>query len=372
MKVATARNFKEFRVSFKSFSVPGQNMLYADTAGNIGKVFAVQVPDRRGPPPPDIIVSSADANRIWANTFNVLDFPVAYNPSEGFLASANDRPPDAVSVGYFFSPDDRVKRMATLVIRGEGLDLETVEDFQQDVYVDSSLELRDAIIAKIDQAGLNSTATGKVRRLIDLVAAWDGYYRSESSGAVAFELLRHAVTSDFYQARLGETAWASFANVGRIKELTIEDIEKTPIEALKPLLRASVAQAAERLDDFPSWGDMHRLVLEHPLAFLPMVGRRFRFADYPIGGSTDALMKTAHGLTDKRHAASYGSNARHVSDLSDPDGNYFVILGGQDGRFNSSSFADQVPLWLSGAYIRMPLRLHTVDAEFPKKMTLTP
>ncbi len=370
LKVAAATNFEQFRSSFSTFAVPGQNMLYADGAGNIGKIFAVQVPDRRGSPPADVVISPAEATRTWADTFDVLSFPAIYNPSKGFVASANDRPPDTVPVGHFFSPDDRIKRMASLIEGGGCLELETVKSFQRDVYVGSAVALRDIIVGKIKQA-VNSEATAKEHRLIDLVAAWDGHYRAESAGAVAFELLRHAVTSDLYRALLGKSAWAAFANIGRINELMIEDIQEVPLHALAPLLKVGIRRAAERLDQFPSWGDMHRLVLAHPLAALPVAGRRFRVAEYPIGGSSDALIKTAHGLTAERHRASYGSNARHVSDLADPDGNYFVLLGGQDGRLNSSTFADQVPLWLSGAYVRMPLRLETVAAEFPATTTLT-
>ena len=56
-------------------------------------------------------------------------------------------------------------------------------------------------------------------------------------------------------------------------------------------------------------------------------------------------MKTAHGLVNRRHHSSLGSMARHVSDLSDPDANWFVLLGGQDGWFGAENFADQMPLW---------------------------
>jgi penicillin amidase len=83
-------------------------------------------------------------------------------------------------------------------------------------------------------------------------------------------------------------------------------------------------------------------------------------------------MKTAHPASNERHKASYGSNARHISDLSDEDANYFVLLGGQDGWLNSSTFLDQVDLWRAGRYLRMPLRLETVRAEFPRRMEVTP
>ena len=105
---------------------------------------------------------------------------------------------------------------------------------------------------------------------------------------------------------------------------------------------------------------------------LPVVGRRYRFVDAPVGGSTDTLMKSAHGLVDERHRARYGSTARHISDLSDLDTNYFVVLGGQDGWINSANFLDQVPLWLDGEYIRMPLRMETVRKEFQHHTMLSP
>ena len=108
------------------------------------------------------------------------------------------------------------------------------------------------------------------------------------------------------------------------------------------------------------------------LALLPVVGHRFEFADDPVGGSSDSLMKSAHPSTDQRHRASYGANARHVSDLSDMDRNWFVLLGGQDGWLNSSTFLDQVPLWREGRYIEIPLRIESVRERFAHRMELKP
>jgi len=88
---------------------------------------------------------------------------------------------------------------------------------------------------------------------------------------------------------------------------------------------------------------------------VPVLGGRYAFADFPVGGSSATLMKTAHDLTTKRHATRFGSQARHLSDLADPDANWFLLLGGQDGWFNSASFLDHVPLWRDGRMIRVPL-----------------
>ena len=133
---------------------------------------------------------------------------------------------------------------------------------------------------------------------------------------------------------------------------------------------AGTAAAAAAVAKYPSWGAMHRLGLAHPLSFLPVIGERYRFADLPVGGSTDTLMKTAHGTTAERHYTRYGSNARHISDLSDLDRNYFVLLGGQDGRFNSSTFLDQAELWTADAYVEVPLRIETVRERFAHHIRL--
>jgi penicillin amidase len=370
LKVARARNFEEFRSAIASFAVPGQNMLYADTGGNIGQVMAVRIPER-DQAARDLVVDASESDRMWAHLRDVTTLPANTRPRKGYIASANNKPANEdAAVGFFFSPDDRVEKMAALVEAGGIVDKGWIEAMQRDVHVGSSAALNAVIVDKLRETGVADEATGKARRVFELMASWDGDYRAETQAPVAFELVRFYFTQRFYASMLGASDWAAFANFGQIKSMLIDDIGRSETSALAPSLRESLERAGDKLEEFPTWGDMHRLVLRHPLAFLPVVGRRFEFADYPIGGSSDSLMKTAHASTDRRHRASYGANARHISDLSDLDRNWFVLLGGQDGWLNSSTFLDQVPLWLEGKYIELPLRVETVRARFRFVMEL--
>jgi penicillin amidase len=117
---------------------------------------------------------------------------------------------------------------------------------------------------------------------------------------------------------------------------------------------------------------MHRLRLSHPLSFVPFLGGRYRFADFPARGSSETLQKTAHGPATGRHAASYGQQARHISDMSDPDANWFALLGGQDGWLSSTTAFDQVALWRDGKYVKVPLRLETVRRTYTHRLELAP
>jgi penicillin amidase len=106
---------------------------------------------------------------------------------------------------------------------------------------------------------------------------------------------------------------------------------------------------------------------------LPVLGRFFVYGSYPSGGSRETPMKTSHGLLGEGPLpATFGSMARHVSDMADPDANWFTLWGGQDGWIGSAAFMDQVPLWREGRAIRLPLRAATVVAEFPRLTVLAP
>ena len=97
-----------------------------------------------------------------------------------------------------------------------------------------------------------------------------------------------------------------------------------------------------------------------------------RFVDEPVGGSNETVMKTSYGFNDKRHATRLGALGRHISDFADPDANWFVILGGQDGWLGSENFLDQYALWRRGEYVQVPLRPESARTRFRHHVRLMP
>lgn len=375
LAASRAHSFEGFRDAFAPFSLPAQNMIYADADGNIGEIMAVRLPARDRVTPADMITAPEASDGAWSRIVPSPELPYSYNPEKGFLASANNRPTTAadIRIGYFFSPGYRVQRMAELVEEAGPIGVAEAGALQRDVALSASARLRDAFVRRLAVLGLGADAAGLApgqRAVVERMAGWDGRYDPASRGAAAFEIFRAEFTEAFYRAKLGED-WKAFTGAGEIKTFLLEDLERADRAMVEPLLRESLDAAAESIDEVADWGDMHRLKLRHPLAFLPLIGGRFEFADYPAGGSSETLMKTAHPLTAERHRVSYGSNARHISDMTDPDRNYFVLLGGQDGWLNSSTFLGQVPLWREGRYIQMPLRMEAVRRRFDRRMDLS-
>jgi penicillin amidase len=372
LAVSRARNWSEFRRAFATFAVSGMNMLYADVAGNIGQVLAVRLPAREGVRPPDLVLDPSDESVLWSGFVGPDDLPHSYNPPENFLVSANNRPAETrIPLGYMFSPDDRVQRITALLARLDKVRLADLREIQQDVFTPSAVALRDLLVEKMTALGIAAEAAPAEKQLLTWLAAWDGNYRRESRGALAFEILVYCLSTGIYGPVFAQAENATYASVGRIKNLLEKDIQEMEEPRLKRRLQKALTAATKRFQRYDDWGDMHRLGLWHPLGALPVIGRRFRFFAGPTGGSGDTVMKTAHGSTDRRHYVRYGAAARHISDLADMDENYFALLGGQDGWLASSTFADQIPTWLERTYVRVPLRLETVRRTFAHRTVLT-
>ncbi|MGE5145487.1 MAG: penicillin acylase family protein, partial [Candidatus Eiseniibacteriota bacterium] len=314
-----------------------------------------------------------DPKAQWDGRRDVTSLPASLNPPSGFLASANNRPAKApVPVGYFFSPDDRIERLSALLKDGKRFGLDDFKVMQRDVTEPSAVALRDLLVARLDEAGIAASAGGAERDLVAVIRAWDGAWTAESRGALAYELFRYYLEQALYARRFDPALAKLYGGFARSTEIFKAELEHAEPTALAADLRTALAKAAARFPAFKDWGEMHRLGLAHPLANIPLVGDRYRFGDLPASGSSDTVMKTAHSSTDERHVTRYGSQARHLSDLSDMDENYFVLLGGQDGWLGSANFIDQMPLWQDGGYIRVPLRPETVHAEFRRRMVLQP
>ncbi len=370
LAVSRARDFAEFRAAFDRFAIPGQTMLYADAKGNIGEVLAVRLPSRGGPPA-DIVLDRAGHDASWGAMRTSGDFRYRFNPASGYLASGNNRPPATdMPLGFFFSPDDRVDRMGAVVEAERVVGVETLKALQRDVHQSSSVALRDLLVSKLDALGMTGTADTRAREAIGRLRDWDGEYRSDSKGAATFEQFRHGFIASFYVQLHGEDDAEAFAEIGADTALLTGNIAAADERTLRAALSAGLRTAADGLDAFADWGDMHRLNLAHPLANLPLIGGRYVFADAGVGGSSDTLMKTAHEPAAGRHEVNYGSNARHISDLTDPDANWFVLVGGQDGWLNSTTMMDQWELWRRGGYIRVPLTLAAVRESFPHALSL--
>lgn len=363
--VMRAGDWPGFRAALRGFAVPGQTMVYADAEGHIGRLTAAHLPRRRPGDPADLLARPEDAWDL-ADLADAAELPSLFDPPEEYVVSANDRPESGpVPVGYFFAPGHRAARLRAL-LAAPRVGAEELRRLQLDVCHPGALRLRDHLVR---------LAQGRSRRrpprraaTLAILAAWDGGYESRSRGALVYETVIAALARGLQ----GPRRRASYAAVWTTRALLAEDILGTSAGRLRHPLERALEAAARQLARHRDWGGAHRVMLAHHLAAVPLLGRRYVYGRFRGAGGNDTLHKTGHGPVTGRHDVRFGSCARHISDLSDPDANRFVLLGGQDGWIGSDNFLDQVPLWRAGRHVEVPLRPETARTRFPHETVLRP
>lgn len=379
LRAARATDGARFRDAFAGFGVSAQTMLWADRTGRVGRFIAATLPDRAGLPAEDVVLDAGDAasRAAWERLRDARTLPAEVDPAPGAIASANNRPrwaerPGTPPLGFFFSDDDRVLRLEELLAATPRHTPATLAAIQRDIRSPRAAALAAALEMRLAALPGGHPAPG----LAAALSGWDGTYAEDSRAPVAFEaLLRHLVPALVPESRRdatgnprgAETQWSFLTT------FLLRDLDALPPARREAVLRQTAAAALADFDRHGNWGELHRLRAAHWLVNLPLLGRAFVYADVPTGGSRETPMKTSHGLVgDAPRPANFGSMARHVSDMADPDANWFTLWGGQDGWLGSAAFMDQVPIWREGRAIRVPLRAETVAREFPRVTRIEP
>ncbi|MCC5828366.1 MAG: penicillin acylase family protein [Phycisphaeraceae bacterium] len=377
LKLPRIDNFDDFRRAFTSYAVSGQNFLYADREGNIGQILAVEIePDRIANAAQGLLTRPSSAASLNAAPLRSVDLPHAYNPQAGYIVTTNNTPfalnPPMVVAG---NADDRYVRIRDLIGSVEVFALDDVRRIHTDVYSASAHRVARELAQRLGRAkpeAAQASATSgdaDVGELISHISNWDGHYHTDSRGAAAYQLMAHHLGRAHFQAAFSRRIAEYLLGAAVFHDLLYDDLVSGGMDER---LAEAARRAAADHRSYSTWGELHSIRLGHILANVPLIGNRFRFGEYPIGGSSTTVMKSAHPITNRPHQLSYGQQSRFMADLADPDQTWAVLLGGQDGWLGSETFLDQWPLWQKGEYIQLPLRESTIRQRFTHRVVLQP
>lgn len=378
LKANKATTFEAFRQAFDTYGVSAQNMIYADTAGNIGHVLAFRQPIRKDNRK-RVVLNSTD-NPI-VDRKKPTELPYRFNPEKGFLGSANNETfTDHPDLGWFYSVPDRAVRINQLLSKTDTVTIDSLIRWQLDTYSSSAKALQE----RFKEAVIwhQTDIPIELKPLWDEFRSWDGYYRKEQRSPVAFEVIAFTFSNRYYPKIYEEGPSRKAIMTGNYWKYTLADDLKTINKAMfDSLLVNSLRAAKPNVEKWKNWGDIHQMRLQHlfgPLNNIPFLGwllngDEYVFEQYPVDGHNDTMFKQNSGNTlgTDRMTVNYGANSRHISDLSDMDANYFVLFGGNDGWLTNPNLTDQAKLFKQGQMIQMPLRMENVRKQFKLHMTLT-
>ncbi len=387
LAIDRAEGWDQFEAAIPRWKVPSENIVYADTKGNIGEHSAGLAPIRSWTgllPVPGS--SDKDSPRYeWSGFVPSAELPHFFNPRESFMATANHKMiPEhyPYRVGFEWVPAYRVNRIRAVIgsakQAGHKLGLPDMEALQNDVTSLPALELQKVVGASTlkDDAALR----GFMR--------WDGKVKRESAEAALFEVwfqkLTEAVAglvltkSDGPLPKLGE----GFQDLPPDVVLQIlanpdKDIfAETAVERRDKILANTFTSARIELEHLLgpdastwSWGKLHTIRFRHALDKQPG-GEAFDLG--PLARPGDEYTVNATGTASDSWEQVSGASYREILDTADWDRSVAVNTPGQSGQPGSPHYSDLTGLWDTGQYFPLAYSRRAVENQTTDRLTLEP
>ena len=369
LAVDRAQNWNDFLAALQRWKLPPENLVYADTEGNIGEQSAGLTPIRSwtGLLP----VTGNDGKHEWSGFIPLDQLPRTFNPADGWFATANDRtiPEDyKYKVGFEWSTY-RVQRIR-----------DVLTDFaakQRKIRMLDAEELqRDVLSLPADQLirMLPRHSDGPERRFVEILKDWDRRMRSPAVPAALYEVWERRLRNALLE-RIAGTAAPKAVHLNT--QQAMDCLKSLPAADQQQLLLSTLADAGHELEQqvgpdpaLWSWGSLHTMTFRHPLDQLP--GAKDLFDLEPVARPGDANTVNATGSGTSGYRQTSGASYREIFDLDNWDNSLAVNTPGQSGEPGSRHYSDLLPLWAAGQYFPLLYSKEAVEENTTDVLLLTP
>jgi penicillin amidase len=365
-----ARGAGELEEAMRPWVDPVNNLVFADVHGAIGYRTRGRVPVR-SMDNAWLPVPGWDGAHEWQGVIPFEEMPVVRDPATGWVATANSRvagPDYPHYIGLDVAPDFRTRR---LVERLRRLDRATVGDMAA-IHAD-----RVSIPARqlVEALRRLPPRDGEVKRLLDLLSAWDGTMDRDAPEPLLYSVLRERLMLDLLEPRLGPLGAEAFASApgggvahiarlrARLGEMILADDRTLLPEGVDwtEALQRALAATADTLKSTAggdvgaaAWGRGHRTQPRHTLsAAFPDLARLLDPPSLAMGGDGETVQAASY-IPAAGHGVTSTSVARYVFDLDDWERSAWVVPLGASGHPGSPHYADQAPVW--GEVRLLPMR----------------
>ncbi|MBF9031527.1 penicillin acylase family protein [Rhodobacterales bacterium HKCCE3408] len=365
----------------RHFVAPAQNLVVADTEGNIAMQLIGRMPWRDD----DHETLARMPSRGWLpenRWLGILPYsgnPRIEDPESGILGNTNNKTVDRpfpLHVSYVWGDTQRITRLERLMGAREVHTRDSFIEAQLDTVSAAARNVLPLVARDLwfpGEPAAPGTMERRRQQALALLREWNGEMNEHLPEPLIYAAWMRALQQRLIRDDLGPLATEFEVVEPLFLERVYRDVDgasawcdvipSTEVETCTEIAALALDDALQWLEERygPNmeswrWGTAHEAVHMHPV-----LGRSALFSwvvniRQSTSGGDHTLMRGASpgNLPDpflNTHAAGY----RGVYDFADPDSSVFVIATGQSGHPLSPHYDDLGELWRRGEYIPMSL-----------------
>ncbi len=391
-----ARDMQEFEQSLSTFGVPGLNIVYADTAGNIAMFTVANLPIRTNPAL--LFRNGAVAGERWNQFIPRNQLPRIVNPESGYIANANN---PVVSENYpyyitaFWEPDSRIRRIEEVMQSNSTHTSQLYRELQNDVYSYQARDITGIILPVLQQSDLYT-----IQRALPYLQNWDFRYVQSATAATLLDMFFINFVENLFRAEMGDAFYENFIKMENMPvrvtthmlkhgsswlktdngDTTFRD--SLIVESMQQTVRVLELSLGSNASEW-RWENLHTITFRPPLfyeasleedapnALKMIVNNVLSRGPFAVPGHSMTVNNTQYNW-EKPYEQTLGASIRRIVDLSDLSQSESVIPTGQSGNPLERHFGDQTELWLSGKYRIFQHNNNIPERTRSRTMTLRP
>lgn len=383
-----AQNWQQFEQALKTYIAPIHSFVYADRQGHIGVIAPGYYPNRptaNG----SVVAEGWHSKNDWNGSVVSSHWPKLFDPKEGYVVSANNRPKHVskeFNISSDFAPNYRANRIEALLrrkVQAGKLGVADLGSIQLDIKTSAKASL-------IEYLSRNVAVNSKQRAILNLIEHWDGQMTRESVEASIYI----AWMAHFNRLLLIDDAERISSPSGSelaLQSLVLQDnqqfIENTllngqdfwcdflltqTVETCDELLAVALSHAIKELEKLFGdniqnwhWGDIHKAKYSHfPFSSheyaTEFANARDRFLS-PLfsrivpaqGGGNTVNVGSVDYKENSRYWQFFGASFRQVIDLNAFANSKYSLATGQSGNVISKHYDDLLIAHQNGEYFKI-------------------
>jgi penicillin G amidase len=356
-----AANWDDFRSAISSFRTISQNFVYADVEGNIGLNTGGGIAIRKGS---GAMIRNGETDEYdWKGYVPFDQLPYSFNPDTGYVSSANNKTVNDQYPYYISSDFDRPYRINRIRQMLNNKTVFTIEDFKRMIN-DQHSDFAALLTPFILKAGEKETAFNSVEKAaFSAMGQWNYDMNKDLAAPSIFEFFRAGFARDLLADELGMViGTVSDYYIYRIlkegPDEWVDDVNTPQKETLDDIVLKSfkgcIADMSLKYGTDTAkwkWGDIHKIVITHPLGTVKLLDMLFGFnsKEYRVGGSSHTVSPYSYGPGFK---VDHGASERHIFNTADWDESFTVIPTGNSGVPASEFYLSQTDTYINGQFYK--------------------